>query len=80
MFVDQNLCESLKVPYIILNDEGEIPLFTSTKQIKSEAECILFASDKSFFNLKLWTFKELLSWQIPDHLLSTGARDLILKL
>ena len=74
--MDRNLYDSLKVPYIILNDQGEIPLFTSTKQIRSEAEHLLAEwSDELTMPVKLWTFKELLSWKIPEHLLSTNARD-----
>ena len=41
MLVDYGLSESIKVPYIVLNEQGEIPLLTSTKQIKVEAERII---------------------------------------
>ena len=80
MLVDYGLSESIKVPYIVLNELCEIPLLTSTKQIRAEAERIIGEWSDDAIPLKLWTFKDLLSWKIPEHLLSTNARESQLRL
>jgi len=61
--------------YIVLDpDTKEPPLFSSTKQIQSEARRALDDWCGADQAPRCWTFKELLSWKIPDHLLSTSAR------
>lgn len=56
-------------------ETGEPPVFNSTKQIKTDARRSLDDWCKNEHEApKCWSFKELLSWKIPDHLLSTSAR------
>lgn len=63
------------MPYIVLNELGEMPLLTSTKQIRAEAERIIGEWSEDANPSKLWAFKELLSWKIPEYLKSTNARE-----
>lgn len=52
------------------------PLFTSIKQITNNAQRILTEwSDAPELTPRVWSFREILSWKIPDHLLSTSARE-----
>lgn len=72
------LQEHVKVPYILTDgpNSDEPPLMTSIKQITQHAGNILTEwSDSPELTPRLWTFKEILSWKIPDHLLSTAARE-----
>ena len=56
-------------------DSCEPQLFTSTKQIQQESQNILSEWSIKDQDPALWGFKELLTWKIPDHLLSTAARE-----
>ena len=56
-------------------DSREPQLFTSTKQIQQESQSILSEWSIKDQDPVLWGFKELLTWKIPDHLLSTAARE-----
>lgn len=69
--------EMLKIPYIMIDETtDEPPLFTSIKQIKTESERILLEWSKSpELTPRLWSFREILCWKIPDGLLSTQARE-----
>ena len=63
---------------ILQPDTQEPPVFTSTKQIQVESHKIL--SEWSNINSStdipaMMNFKDLLSWKIPEHLISTSARD-----
>lgn len=72
------LLEFTKTPsYMILAyDSDEPPLLTSIKQINDTANRILAEwSDDPQLTPKLWSFREILSWKIPTHLLSTAARE-----
>ena len=58
------------------NPEGNAPqLFTSTKQIQQESQRILAEWSNKDQEPAIWGFKELLTWKIPEHLLSTAARE-----
>ena len=49
---------------------------TSIKQITQTATQTLNEwSDSPELTPKLWSFRDILSWKIPDHLLSTSARE-----
>jgi len=73
------------MPYMILAPgTQEPPVFTSTKQIQAESLRILGEwsnigavnsgnADSSIH--QTMNFKDLLSWKIPEHLVSTSARD-----
>jgi len=70
--------QSVTSKYVLLDETtGEPPLFTSTKQIVNECSRVLNEEMRlpSGETQKLWGFKDLLSWKIPDHLLSTAARE-----
>jgi hypothetical protein len=69
--------EMLKIPYIMIAEgSDEPPLFTSIKQIKTESEKILLEWSKSpELTPRLWSFRDILCWKIPDGLLSTQARE-----
>jgi hypothetical protein len=69
--------EMLKIPYVMIDENtDEPPLFTSIKQIKSESEKILLEWSKSpELTPRLWSFRDMLCWKIPDYLLSTQARE-----
>ena len=56
-------------------DSREPQLFTSTKQIQQESQSILSEWSIKDQDPIIWGFKELLTWKIPDHLLSTAARE-----
>ena len=45
-----------------------------------EADRILSEWSDEVTPNKLWSFKEILSWKIPEHLLSTSARDSMQRL
>jgi len=56
-------------------------VLTSSKQIVTEAKKLLtdFLNNEGNDDAKslyLWTFKELLSWKIPEHLSSTSNQNL----
>ena len=62
--------------YIVTDPEtDEPPMFNSTKQIKEQSEVSLqdWCGPEQEAP-RCWSFKELLSWKIPEHLLSTSAR------
>jgi hypothetical protein len=46
-------------------------VFVSSKQILSECEQILNFRDDNH-NAKLWGFRELLSWRLPEHFCSNS--------
>ena len=56
-------------------DSQEPQLFTSTKQIQQESLRILEEWSNKDQAPLLWGFRDLLTWKIPDHLLSTSARE-----
>ena len=62
----------------ILNEEStnEPTIFSSTKQIKEKSiEILKDWCGREQTPPKLLNFKEILSWKIPEHLLSTAARE-----
>ena len=71
-------------PYIMLdpkNKESEEPQFlTSTKQIQLESAKILEEWSVKEKSPDIWNFKELLTWKVPDYLMSTSARESLVKL
>jgi len=79
MLFSNALHDQKSVPYILTaphQNEEAPPLLTSIKQITNHAQTILQEwSDSPELTPRLWTFKEILSWKIPDHLLSTTARE-----
>jgi len=61
---------------MLADDSEEPPLFTSIKQITEHSNRILSEwSDSPELTPRLWSFREILSWKIPSHLLSTSARE-----
>ncbi len=69
--------ESKAINFIMLEEGStEPPIFTSIKQINTRSKQILEEwSHSPELTPKLWSFKEILCWKIPDHVLSTTARE-----
>ena len=53
---------------------GEPVILNSTKQIKEKADIVMQQLSGQDAPPRLWNFKDILSWKIPDTLLSSAAR------
>lgn len=72
--------DSKAINFIILEEGStEPPIFTSIKQIHTRSRQILDEWSPDL-KPKLWSFKEILCWKIPEHVLSTTARETQKKL